>query len=273
MNKIWSFLTIFVMLPFSLAYALPAGVTEAENANVRAQATSAADIVYVYEYFDNSDLLYNRRAQLFEQKGDWFRVGLPTGNEGWMHKSLLGFCAGYARDTSCVMRKRPTESAPKMDTVKAGTQLALEELSEGWARVSYTKNGKKMDGWMSEYCLIPAGFCPALKEATLTFRNNTDYFPLITATIISDVETRVVDLLINEGQSIAIRKPANITSKLDLYMGMPSAIHFHFDNVPIQEVDTLVIDMDADGKPRLQLFFANQHKGTILGIMTHDDGN
>ncbi len=273
MKKALLLAAFLVLLPYSFAMALSVGITEADpkGSNARAQPTTKSEVVYVYAYPENPDELYTRKAYATKQQGNWVNVYLPTGEQAWLHTSLLGFCAGYNEKTPCVIRTAPQADAKAVDTPKEGVQLDFEQLGEGWAKVSYVKNRKKITGWLPQVCLTSSGFCPAGKESTLTFRNKAGIFTALNVSVKNQVETRVVGLDIMDGQSISIRKPANEVSELDFYMGMSNDVHFVFKEVPVQSIDTVVLTYVNDNEPMLEMFHKGTSKGTIKGEFVAED--
>ena len=47
------------------------------------------------------------------------------------------------------VRKRASSSSTRLDTISGGTSVRVNQVSSGWAYVTYTKNGRVKQGWVS----------------------------------------------------------------------------------------------------------------------------
>lgn len=273
MRTVFFFLLFFFLTPVPLAGAISAGVHDSDpkGANVREAPSRKGNIVNIVKYPAAEDELYSRRVMVEGQNGEWFNVTLQDASRGWMHKSILGFCAGSMENGPCVLRAEPDERARTLVTLPEGARLGFEGAREEWIRVSYRdKDGKTVAGWLPERCATPSGVCLS-GEGVVTVRNRTGCFPLLSFTVAAQSGPGGVYLGLEPGQGVALRKPAAGTANLDCHMGMPNNVHFLFENVPFGKVDAMAV-RDTDGSsPVLELFFKGKSVGSIAGTMTQED--
>ena len=273
MRTILFFLLFSFLIPVPLAGAVSAGVHDSDpkGANVRETPSRKGTIVNIVKYPAAEDELYSRRVMVTDQNGEWFNVTLQDAARGWMHKSILGFCAGSMENGPCMLRAEPDESAQTLVPLPEGARLGLEGARDEWVRVSYRdKDGKTVVGWLPERCATPSGVCLS-GEGVITVRNRTGYFSLLSFTVAAPGGPGDIYLGLEPGQGMALRKPAVGTANLDCYMGMPNNVHFLFENVPFGKVDALAV-RDTDGaSPVLELFLKGKSVGRMAGTMTQED--
>lgn len=218
------------------------------------------------------------------QEKDWFKVHLFDDYHGWMHRSVLGTCAVGTEDGDPYLKKEPREAAAIVARVKSGTPLDLLEVRDDWVKVSYADaSGKKNEGWLEEQCTLSNPFEDCRNSATprdsITIRNESQDFTLISFTLIEKDKRNEVDLQLDPGQTKATSFPRDTQVDVDCYMGMPNNIHFLFKGVSFSGIvmDTLVVrDSEGSGKtdqfrPVLEAQFGGKKTGSFAGAMTYDD--
>ena len=273
MGIVFSILLLFLLVPFSSVCAVSVGVTDTDpkGANVRDAPSRQGKVVTVVAYPADPDGLYSRRVTAVEQKDGWFNVTLQDGATGWMHKSILGFCAGSMDDGPCVVRAKPEDKAQAVTEVPEGAQLGLEDVRGEWVRVSYRdKGGKAVAGWLPERCAMPSGICPSGNAVII--RNRTAYYSILDFKVATGKSSRGMYIDVGPGQSLAVPVPARGAAAVDCGLGLPQDLHFLFDDVPFDRVDALALhDGEDNYSPVLELFFKGKSVGRIAGTVKQDD--
>lgn len=84
--------------------------------------------------------------QVVAETPDWRKVCDPDGGVAWVHKRTLDSKRSVMRltATDLVMRKRPTEEAPRAAILMARRLAELDKCAEGWCKVA--ANGAA--GWI-----------------------------------------------------------------------------------------------------------------------------
>ena len=95
-----------------------------------------------------------RHVDVYEQNGEWFRVKLSSGKQGWMHGSVLALRDGTTEEGACPLRKNPAKDAPVVYTPKEGAVLHLIGFNAaGWFHVRHTDaKNVKYEGWVPPQC-------------------------------------------------------------------------------------------------------------------------
>ena len=158
------------MLIFSLFLATPsAGAVESLQAlvidrdvkgtNVREKPSGKIVDVIPYASPDASDeLLEKRVVAITGQSGAWFSVVYAGEKRGWMHRSVIGFCAASSEDGKASLDTAPhslQEPGKTVVEVPDGARLTLKNIDlktePGWAEVEYEQpEGYRVSGWISE---------------------------------------------------------------------------------------------------------------------------
>lgn len=275
MRAIIAILLVFFLCPVSFANeGVITGVVDSDpnGANVRAAPSRDAAIVVVLAQPDEPEDMYARRVTVTGGKGAWFNVTLPDGKTGWMHKSILGFCAGAGENGPCALSARPDNKAAPLGSVPPGAAMSLEEVAGQWARVSYAgKDGKTVTGWLPARCLAPSpGICASGGDA-FALLNRTEIFQIISFDIITKDGRKSFSPAIDPGGSMTLPKFAAGEADLDFYMGMPNSVHFFFKQVPLNTVDTLILSAPEFDKPELDMRAGGKSLGRLAGTQTADD--
>jgi len=90
----------------------------------------------------------NEQLVLVYQQGDWYRVRLPNGLEGWIHKTLVKTTSyqAVAIREDIELRWKPTDSSPLSQIVPAGSQLRILQETDDWYLIE-TVDSRNM-GWV-----------------------------------------------------------------------------------------------------------------------------
>ena len=160
-------LIVFLALP-SLAFAsaqdeerkgepyLRARIIDTDPMGTNMRDAPKGKILYNVPLHPKDDL--ERLVDVYEQRGDWFRVtNAGNGRSGWMHSSVLGLRGGAAEDGPCPLKRSPAEEAATIVTPAEGAVLQLLGFTDArdgvWFMVRYTDaRGKKYEGWLPQQC-------------------------------------------------------------------------------------------------------------------------
>lgn len=96
-----------------------------------------------------------RFAEVYEQRGEWFRVTIAEGERaGWLHNSVLGLRGGATEDGPCSLHKTPSYDAAVVFKPKKAVPLQLIGINpDHWLQVRYTDGkGTRFEGWVPEQC-------------------------------------------------------------------------------------------------------------------------
>lgn len=159
-----------ILLMFALLFVFPASVCAGElralvidrdvkGTNVRDRpAGQVVDVIPFAPRNAADALLEQRVVTVAGQEGKWFRVEYDGDKKGWMHGSVLGFCAVSTEDGKAVLKGAPhslLESGRAVASVPDDARLVLTGVDlatePGWASVEYVDaRGRRISGWLSE---------------------------------------------------------------------------------------------------------------------------
>ncbi len=99
------------------------------------------------------------RIRLLEAAGEWSRVALADGREGWMATPFLEGTSeagakrviAEAADPCLNFRAEPVLEAPPLECLLPGTPVQLLETTGDWSRVAL-RDGR--EGWMARIFLV-----------------------------------------------------------------------------------------------------------------------
>lgn len=91
--------------------------------------------------------------------GDWGYISY-NGQHGWVairylkkggeYEAAASVKSGNTYTVICdTLNVRKRAGGTRIDTIKSGTSVRVTSVSNGWARVSYSKNGRIKEGWVS----------------------------------------------------------------------------------------------------------------------------
>ena len=164
--------SMLILVAQLLAFSLPAHAEglqalvidrDVKGANVRNGPSGRVLNVIPFAPPDATDELLERRVvTIVGQEGKWFLVEYDGDKKGWMHGSVLGFCAASTEDGKAKLKAAPQSllkagrvvaSVPdEARLVLTGVDLATEP---GWARVEYVDpQGRRISGWLSRQNLF-----------------------------------------------------------------------------------------------------------------------
>ncbi len=99
-----------------------------------------------------------RLVDVYEQKGDWFRVTIAESDRGgWMHSSVLGLRGGSAEDGPCPFTNTPSYDGKTVFRPKGDGVLQLLGITriddQPWFLVRHTDaKNVKHEGWLPQQC-------------------------------------------------------------------------------------------------------------------------
>lgn len=101
---------------------------DVKGTNVREKPSGKIVDVIPYASPDASDeLLEKRVVAITGQSGAWFSVVYAGGKRGWMHRSVLGFCAASSEDGKAALDTAPhslQEPGKKVAEVPDGARIS-----------------------------------------------------------------------------------------------------------------------------------------------------
>lgn len=136
---------------------------DVKGANVRDSPSGRVINVIPFAPPNAADALLDRHVvTIIGQKGKWFLVKYDRDKKGWMHGSILGFCATSTEDGPAVLDSEPHSLLEQGRNVASipdyarlmllGVDLATEP---GWAMVEYVDpHGRRISGWLSRQNLF-----------------------------------------------------------------------------------------------------------------------
>lgn len=107
-------------------------------------------------------LMKGTNVYVTQLNGDWGYVSY-NGVSGWVALRYLKATSGSVKPASKIstgnvytvianalnVRKSASSHATRLDTISGGTSVRVNQVSSGWAYVTYTKNGRVKQGWVS----------------------------------------------------------------------------------------------------------------------------
>lgn len=133
---------------------------DTNGTNVRDRPAGRIIDVIPYAPRNAADALLERRVvTIVRQKGTWLLVEYDGSRTGWMHRSVLGFCAVPSEDGGAVLKSAPhplQDAGSPVARVPDNARLVLAgdidlKTEPGWARVEYVDaRGRRISGWLSE---------------------------------------------------------------------------------------------------------------------------
>ena len=112
----------------------------------------------------SSELSYGTELEILDEEGKWVFTRLADGYLGWAYKAYL--VEGKAKPATHVvlapsyeLRAQPNVESEIVTRLVSGTEVCVEEVREGWARVSANK-----EGWMPLSLLRALSELPQSRE-------------------------------------------------------------------------------------------------------------
>ena len=151
------FLAFFAAPCLAEVSPVPALVSDADTAGTNLRAAPSGEVLGVLPFSTGP-----RIVRVLESKKGWFRVcpfpieeyeieGASTvPAEGWMHGSVLAFCACASEDGAPWLYVSPRWNADSDITVPEDTPLRPLERKGEWLKVRTSQNGKSVERWVNE---------------------------------------------------------------------------------------------------------------------------
>jgi SH3-like domain-containing protein len=115
------------------------------SANVRSGPAPTADLLWRVEKYHPLDII--------EKKGDWYRFRDYEGDEGWIHKSLLGNDSGVIiKKDKTNIRSRPDAKSDVVFTVEKGVPFKVVSRKGQWLEVEHADGDR---GWINAAVVWP----------------------------------------------------------------------------------------------------------------------
>jgi len=88
------------------------------------------------------------------KSGEWFHVR-ADGEEGWMHRSVLGLCSGGTEDGDPSLAKGPSYDSGQGPFIPYGTPVGLLDMKNEWLKLEYVDaRGDVVVGWLPEQAIV-----------------------------------------------------------------------------------------------------------------------
>ena len=135
---------------------LRAEIIDKDPNGTNLRATPGGKVIYTIPLKPKDEM--ERYVDVYEQKGDWFRVTIAESDRGgWMHSSVLGLRGGAAEDGPCPFMKTPSYDGKVVFRPKETGVLQLLGITRvddtNWFLVRRVdaKNAK-YEGWIPQQC-------------------------------------------------------------------------------------------------------------------------
>lgn len=135
----WGLVACLLMCS-AAAYAGQRLSVSAKEAKIRAGAGNNFDVVWRAEKY--------YPFLLVKKSGDWYLIKDFEGDEGWVHKSLVGAAETVITSRpKCIFRAEPKPDAKVLFTIGAGIPFKVVKRSGKWLLVEHADGDK---GWVQE---------------------------------------------------------------------------------------------------------------------------
>lgn len=133
----WGLVACLLMCS-AAAYAGQRLSVSAKEAKIRAGAGNNFDVVWRAEKY--------YPFLLVKKSGDWYLIKDFEGDEGWVHKSLVGAAETVITSKpKCIFRAEPKPDAKVLFTIGAGIPFKVIKRSGKWLLVEHADGDK---GWV-----------------------------------------------------------------------------------------------------------------------------
>jgi SH3-like domain-containing protein len=131
-------IVILILLYHGMGFAEYLTV-QVPSANVRSGPGPTADLLWRVEQ--------NHPLDIVEKKGDWYRFRDFEGDEGWIHKSLLGnIPAVIIKKDKTNIRSGPDAKSDIVFTVEKGIPFKVLSRKGQWIEIEHADGDK---GWIN----------------------------------------------------------------------------------------------------------------------------
>ena len=138
--KNYAWIIFFLLLLWASVASAERLAVSVSIANIRSGPGENYDILWAVEKYHPLDV--------FQKSGQWYHFRDFEGDEGWIHKTLLGkFSSVITKNESCYIRSGPDTSFEVLFEVEKGIPFKVLEHKGSWIHIQHADGDK---GWIHE---------------------------------------------------------------------------------------------------------------------------